>query len=98
MQGKKGDRIVLAAAKVGGATREGEIIQVVGNDLRISYRVQWADGHESLISPGAGAAVVVPAARSKASAAKGKTGSKKPTASKPVAKKPSAKKSSSKKR
>jgi uncharacterized protein DUF1918 len=84
MQGSKGDHIVLPASKVGGATREGEIIQVIESDLRISYRVQWSDGHESLISPGAGAAVVLAAGRPDASAR-----SMKPTAKKPPAKKKS---------
>jgi uncharacterized protein DUF1918 len=97
MQGHKGDHIVLPASKVGGATREGEIIQVIQSDLRISYRVQWSDGHESLISPGAGAAVVLEAGRPDASARSAKQTVKKPTR-KQTAKKPTRRKPTPKKR
>ena len=40
--------------------REGEIVQVVQGDVSVSYRVKWADGHDTLITPGAGTARVVP--------------------------------------
>jgi uncharacterized protein DUF1918 len=97
MQGHKGDHIVFPASKVGGATREGEILQVIQSDLRISYRVQWSDGHESLISPGAGAAMMLTAGGPATSARSAKATTKKPTR-KPAAKKPTRKKATPKKR
>jgi hypothetical protein len=35
---KAGDRILVTAAKTGGASREGEIVEVIEGDLRIRYR------------------------------------------------------------
>jgi Domain of unknown function (DUF1918) len=56
---RRGDLIVIDSAQVGSPPREGEILQVIERDVTVSYRVKWADGHESLISPGAGTAHVV---------------------------------------
>ena len=39
MQATRGDRIIVTAAKTEGATREGEILEVIEGDLRIRYRV-----------------------------------------------------------
>jgi hypothetical protein len=58
---RKGDLIVCDPARVGGPTREGEIIEVIEGDLRVRYRVRWNDGHESVLAPGAGAARIEPA-------------------------------------
>ena len=58
---KKGDLIVVNAARVGGPPREGEILEVVEGELRVQYRVRWNDGHESLFAPAAGAARIEPA-------------------------------------
>jgi hypothetical protein len=58
---KKGDLIVVNAARVGGPPREGEVIEVVEGELRVQYRIRWNDGHESLFAPGAGAARIEPA-------------------------------------
>ncbi len=59
---KKGDVIVVNPARVGGAPRQGEILEVVEGELRVQYRVRWNDGHESLFAPGAGTARIEPAA------------------------------------
>jgi hypothetical protein len=55
-----GDLIVLDSAQVGSPAREGEIVSVIERDVSVSFRVRWGDGHESLISPGAGSAHVIP--------------------------------------
>jgi hypothetical protein len=56
---RAGDVIVLDSAQVGSPAREGEIVSVIERDVTVSYRVRWGDGHESLISPGAGSAHVI---------------------------------------
>jgi hypothetical protein len=56
---RAGDLIVVDSAQVGSPSREGEILQVIEREVTVSYRVKWADGHETLISPGAGTAQVV---------------------------------------
>ena len=58
---KRGDRILIDAKKVGFPPREGEVLQVIHGDLAVSYRVRWADGAETLISPAPGSARFVSA-------------------------------------
>ena len=58
---KRGDLILIDAQKVGSPPREGEVLQVIHRDLVVSYRVRWADGAETLISPAPGSARFVPA-------------------------------------
>ena len=53
---KRGDLIVIDSPKVGSQPREGEVLQVIHGDLSMSYRVKWADGNETLISPILGSA------------------------------------------
>jgi hypothetical protein len=53
---KRGDLIVIDSVKVGAQPREGEVLQVIRRDLRVSYRVKWADGNETLFSPALGSA------------------------------------------
>ena len=53
---KRGDLIVIDSVKVGAQSREGEVLQVIHRDLRVSYRVKWADGNETLFSPALGSA------------------------------------------
>jgi len=97
---KKGDLIVVNAARVGGPPREGEIIEVVEGELRVQYRVRWNDGHESLFAPAAGATRIEPARdrkkpgsegteakKSKAKKSKAKTAARKSTVRRVVAKK-----------
>ncbi len=51
MHAEVSDRLVVHGART---TRTGVVVEVVGEN---SYRVQWEDGHESLISPGPGTSV-----------------------------------------
>ncbi|MGH2540030.1 MAG: DUF1918 domain-containing protein [Actinomycetota bacterium] len=57
---RSGDVIVVDSEKVGSPPREGEVLEIVASDVRVSYRVRWPDGHESLISPPAGSVRVTP--------------------------------------
>ena len=62
---RKGDLIVIDSSKVGSPAREGEVLEVIQGQISVSYRVQWPDGHQSLIAPGLGSARVVPASARK---------------------------------
>jgi Domain of unknown function (DUF1918). len=53
---KRGDLIVIDSPKVGSQPREGEVLQVIHGDLSVRYRVKWADGNETIISPVLGSA------------------------------------------
>ena len=58
MFARAGDRIVIRSNHIGGAVRDGEIIEVEHADGRPPYLVRWSDdGHESLFFPGADAYV-----------------------------------------
>jgi len=57
------DLIVIDSSKVGSPAREGEILEVIHGDVRVSYRVQWPDGHQSVVAPMLGSARIVPASR-----------------------------------
>jgi Domain of unknown function (DUF1918) len=61
MSTKKGDRIVVESETVGTPAREGEIVEVIEGEAGVRYRVRWEDGHESVFSPGSGAARIIPA-------------------------------------
>jgi hypothetical protein len=81
---KVGDYVIIEGTKVGAVRREGNLVGIVGSLLK----VQWIDGTESVISPGAGAIKIEPrAASSKGSSKKG-----------PATKKATKKKSGGKKR
>jgi Domain of unknown function (DUF1918) len=54
-----GDLIVIDSSKVGSPPREGEVLEMIQGEVSVSYRVQWADGHESLITPVLGSARIV---------------------------------------
>jgi hypothetical protein len=55
-----GDLIVIDSAQVGSPARQGEILKVIDRGLAVSYEVKWADGHETLITPAAGTAHILP--------------------------------------
>ena len=59
IQARRGDRIVIDSPQVGSPPREGEVLRVIHGAIGASYRVKWADGHETLISPVAGTATIV---------------------------------------
>jgi hypothetical protein len=61
MAARAGDRIVIDSPQVGSLPREGEVLQVIHGEVSVSYRVRWADGHQTLIAPMLGAAHIVPA-------------------------------------
>lgn len=53
MKASVGDRIVTASGVVGGATRDGVVVDCPHGDGSPPYRVRWADtGEESLVYPG----------------------------------------------
>jgi hypothetical protein len=60
---RPGDLIVIDSRTVGSPPREGEVLEVIQGEVSVSYRVHWADGHESLIAPILGSARVIPVGR-----------------------------------
>ena len=58
-EARPGDVIVLDSPQVGSPPREGEVLSVTHGSVTVSYRVKWADGHESLIMPSAGTLTVI---------------------------------------
>lgn len=59
MKAKVGDRMVVHGSHVDDAWRDGEILEVHGDDGAPPYLVKWSDnGHESLVFPGPGVEVV----------------------------------------
>lgn len=58
MQAKTGDHLVVEGKVVGAQRKEGEIIEVRGEDGQPPYLVRWADGHEGLTFPGPDAHIV----------------------------------------
>src|SRR5690242_321154 len=86
---KVGDYVIIEGTKVGAVRREGNLVGIVGSLLKI----QWVDGTESMISPGAGSIRIEPrAAGSKGSSKKA------PAAKQTQAKQAQKKKSGGKKR
>jgi hypothetical protein len=53
MHATVGDRILVHGRTVGSSDRHGEIVEVRGSDGGPPYLVKFADGHETLIFPGA---------------------------------------------
>jgi len=60
MNAKAGDRIVVESEAVGQPVREGEILEIIEGEVSVGYRVRWVDGHESVFTPVAGSARVIP--------------------------------------
>ena len=58
IRARRGDLIVIDSPHVGSPPREGEVLRVIHGEVRDSYRVKWADGHETLISPAAGTVTI----------------------------------------
>jgi hypothetical protein len=58
---KPRDLIIIDSPQVGSSPREGEVLEVIQGEASVSYRVQWADGHQTLIGPASGSARIVPA-------------------------------------
>ncbi|RYP82903.1 DUF1918 domain-containing protein [Nocardioides guangzhouensis] len=58
MRATVGDRLVVEGRKVDDGRREGEVVEVHGQDGAPPYLVRWSDGHEGLTFPGPDAHVV----------------------------------------
>ena len=58
MQAQVGDSLVAESNKVDAARKQGEILEVRGENGGPPYVVRWSDGHEGLVFPGADAHVV----------------------------------------
>ena len=61
MKAHRGDPIILAARHVDEPTRDGEVLEVRGEDGEPPYLVRWADGHTGLMYPGPGSVLRVEA-------------------------------------
>ena len=65
MSVKIGDRVTVEAERVTQTARHG-VIEEILREAPPRFRVHWDDGHESIISPAAGALRVEPKARARA--------------------------------
>ncbi|MDQ4097845.1 MAG: DUF1918 domain-containing protein, partial [Actinomycetota bacterium] len=59
MRAKVGDRIILAGEQVDRPTRDGEVLEVRGQNGAPPYLVKWSDGHTGLLYPGPGSVLRV---------------------------------------
>lgn len=57
LRASRGDRLVIRGHHQGEPERDGEILEVLGEDGAPPYRVRWEDGHEAEIFPGSDAFV-----------------------------------------
>jgi Domain of unknown function (DUF1918) len=64
-----GDRIRIESERVGQQSRAGVVEEVLMQDPP-RLRVRWDDGHESIVAPASGAAMVEPRPKAKATAKK----------------------------
>jgi len=58
MHANKGNHLMVEGRKDDTQTREGEIVEVRGQDGAPPYVVRWTDGHEGLTYPGPDAHVL----------------------------------------
>jgi hypothetical protein len=58
-----GDRVEEQARSTESPARAGTIREVVHGDPSPRYRIRWDDGHESVLTPAAGALNKLPAAK-----------------------------------
>jgi hypothetical protein len=63
MPAEPGDVILIDSHQVGSPPREGDVLEVVQGEVSVSYRVRWADGHQSLITPASGTARIIRASQ-----------------------------------
>jgi hypothetical protein len=52
LRASPGDRLLVKGHFVGDAAKDGEIIEVLGEEGAPPYIVRWEDGHESRVYPG----------------------------------------------
>jgi hypothetical protein len=55
--GRAGDVVVIAGHRLGERERKGEVLEVLGEEDRVHYRVRWEDGNESVFYPGSDASI-----------------------------------------
>ena len=60
---RPGDHVEIVGHRVGDAPRSGEILEVLAPAAHPHFRVNWEDGHVSLLFPGADIAITPGAAR-----------------------------------
>jgi Domain of unknown function (DUF1918) len=60
--GTKGDRLIVESERVGEPPREGVILEVLGAEGGLHYRVRWENGHESSFYPSGGSISILPKA------------------------------------
>jgi hypothetical protein len=53
----RGDLIEVSGRRVGDHARTGEILETLGSDEHLHYRVRWDDGHVSTLYPGEGTTI-----------------------------------------
>ena len=58
MQANVGDRLVVESGKVDAPRREGEVLEVHGDNGGPPFLVRWSDGHQGLTFPGPDAHVI----------------------------------------
>jgi hypothetical protein len=61
--GSVGDRMIVESERVGEAAREGVILEVLGADEGLHYRVRWEDGHGSTLYSSGGSISIIPKAK-----------------------------------
>ena len=59
MKAQPGDHIIIAAPRVGGPLRDGEVLEARGPRGSPPYLVRWSDGHEGVLQPGPGSVLRV---------------------------------------
>ncbi|MGH2760269.1 MAG: DUF1918 domain-containing protein [Actinomycetota bacterium] len=81
MEAKVGDRVSIDAKKVGQPRRVGVIEGVTTGISGVRYTVRWAEGHQTVLSPGAGNLTVErrSGAKKSSNGSKKKAGAKKTT-------------------
>lgn len=89
---KPGDRVIVEGTKVGGARREGTLVEVVGRLIK----VRWDGGPETLLTPAPGAVRFLPGSSKRARTDGGRAKSK--ASARPAGKKPAGTKKAAKTR
>lgn len=56
MQAEVADRLIVQGTH-GQGPRVGEILEILGGSDSVRYRVRWADGHDTVFTPGPGVTV-----------------------------------------
>ena len=64
MSAKIGDRVTVEAGRTSQTARHG-VIEEILREAPPCFRVQWDDGHESILSPAAGSLRVEPKRRAR---------------------------------